>query len=503
MKLNKKLTLKIFQKWFTDYREFGGGLVESIVAVGIIGIGVQSFLYLQKFKADETVKLNKSADKSQLANYLLNTVDCRETASANDYALRCNENQSVSLLDAKRNIVINAGGSRISKYTVTAVCNRSKISLFAAEDGKAPESINDSIPIVCPAPAQCAANTLSIQRLSTADCNAISARIPSIRCAVVADDFDAGGGGATPSASHLCRASIQKTDTSGRVDQVLLNGVPRPGTWNGNQWTSEPFDCGPDSIAIKAELAAAPVLRPPNDSVDLPVAQCGEVIIPAAEIPPALTCKLRLIQGDLAYWTAAPEQRPQLVVKVTSNHDVQTRPTIIKLGAGEVVSQGTSWTRDLVQGKACHDPPCLRVRFDQRDVWMPGEFEVNVTDVNGTTGTCKAYNYSCWDTTWRGGRQAYWLGGPLVKDFARRNNALSNPPNGPGTGSVAYDAATLEQLCKWTGLKPYFASTKSSENRDNYTSCGDDQHLKWNPTLQKIVAIPACNSNWTGCLLCN
>jgi len=479
----------------------GGGMVETIITVGLVGIAATAFLYNEQFKSKETVKLNKSMDRAQLSNFLTNTVDCAETASQQDFASQCADNQTIDLYDAKRAKIVAKTGTVYSKYTVKAACNGSEITLSASEQGKPAENLNEGIPIACPARAQCIAGSFTLRRLTAPDCNA-STPSASVRCALVADGDGSGAGGGVGGSrgnANLCEATIQKTSLSGAIDSVILNGVPVNGQWSGNTWTSDPYDCGAEATLVSAELSTAPVFRPPNDAADMPNSVCGEVSLPAVAPPAALTCKLRLVQGDLEYWTAAIERRPELVVKVTSDHNVQKMPKVLQRGS-DPVTQG-AWSQSTTAFKGCSDPPCFRGQFSGQDVWMPGYYEVEIEDVNGTKGTCKAYNYSCWDTSWRGGRQAYWKGGPLVKDFARNLGVLNNPPGGPATGTVAYDSTTMQKLCEWTGLKVMFSSTKSSENRDNYTSCGDDRHLKWDGS--KIISVKACTSNWVGCLLCN
>jgi type II secretory pathway pseudopilin PulG len=211
-----------------------------------------------------------------------------------------------------------------------------------------------------------------------------------------------------------------------------------------------------------------------------------------------VTCKLRPVQGDLEYWTAKVERRPELMVKVTSDHTNLNFPVVVSSGSDPVPA--ATWSLQTKPEIGCSDPPCYRARFLNHDVWMPGIFKVEFREGSVVRGSCSAYNFSCWDTTWRTGRMAYWQGGGLVRSLAAaRGVAVS--PEAYNTGSVFNHDATKNKLCEWVGMKVMFSSTTSSENRNNYTIPQDNTHMIWNGS--SITTVPATGRNWVGCLLCN
>lgn len=231
---------------------------------------------------------------------------------------------------------------------------------------------------------------------------------------------------------------------------------------------------------------------------------------PGGTVPPTptpqpveLACQLRLKQGVLGYM--APQQvirRPELIVKVRNNVELLGNPGIIQLGSGETMT-GT-WSKLNAASPGCGDPPCYRATIEGAKVLKPGLFVVEITDRQGNSSRCRAFNYGAWDGTWRAGPMAYsenhvysW-----AKAAAEQNGiSLNRNSSLPSSTTIVHTQNNAERLCAIKGMTPYFVGTQGSESRHNYTSCGNNSH--WTITGAQMVRIPSCGKNWIASLICH
>jgi Tfp pilus assembly protein PilV len=454
-------------KFFLDGQNAGVSLAEALVSVAVLGIlavGVNS-VFSGSFKQ---YRMNKERlERSNVANYLLQYADCPMTAADPNFDTACASNQPVDIKDAQGNVILSAAtGRTFDDYlTVTNTCSDGAI-MFTAHTTKDPakKSMMGGVPLVCKS-------------------------TPPLCSSIVAERMG------SPN-EESCRVEIKKGEGITSTPTVLLGGVVQTtGVWSGDGSTwagTVPCDVAGTTITGALRNAVADFT-------------CGDATVEPADVAPTgLSCKLRLIQGDLAYWTAAVEHRPEMVVKVTSGETLSVAPKVELIASAVPPGSPGTWSYVTTPFKGCPDPPCWRGVFTGRKVWEPGRFKVSIEDTSTpkVTGSCEAFNYSCWDTTWRTGPQAYWEARPLIRAFATSNGKVipANPTGNPGD-MVAFHGPTHRKLCEWAGLKVMFASTLSSENRENYSSCGNNQHLQWNGL--NFVSVPACSQKWTGCLLCN
>lgn len=218
--------------------------------------------------------------------------------------------------------------------------------------------------------------------------------------------------------------------------------------------------------------------------------------------PEKISCKLRLVQGALEYYSGRIERRPQLVVKVGDGVALHGMPKVVSLGSG---NPGTgSWSLSETGSPGCQDPPCYRGVFNDRAVWQPGSFKVSIKGKDGGVGECRAFNYGAWDGTWRSGPMAYselhvgsWA---LAAAEAAKIVKVDNPGLA-ASNTFVYSAEMVTRLCSLQGLSPYYSSQTGSERRSNYTSCGNNAH--WMIRNNKLVKVPACSTQWIGSLICN
>jgi hypothetical protein len=452
--------------FFGDHNA-GVSLAEALVSLAVLGIlavGVNS-VFSGSFKQ---YRMNKERlERSNVANYLLQHADCPTTAADPNFDAACASNQPVDIKDAQGNVILPAGDGRTfdDYLIVTNTCSDGAIT-FGARTTKEPtiKAMMTGVPLVCKSmPPLC--SSISAERMGS------------------------------PNESS-CRVEIKKAEGITMTPTVLIGGIIRTsGVWSGDGSTwigTVPCDVAGTTITGALRNAVA----------DFP---CGDATVePAEVVPTSLECKLRLVQGDLAYWTAAVEHRPEMVVKVTNGDTLSDAPKVELISSAAQPATSGSWSYVTTPFKGCPDPPCWRGVFTGRKVWEPGRFKVSIQDASpaNVTGFCEAFNFSCWDTTWRTGPQAYWEASPFIRALAVSNGEAIpvNPGGNPGD-RIAFHGPTHRKLCEFAGLKVMFASTLSSENRENYSSCGNNQHLLWSGS--DFVSVPACSQKWTGCLLCN
>lgn len=237
---------------------------------------------------------------------------------------------------------------------------------------------------------------------------------------------------------------------------------------------------------------------------------CSATLPGGTTVPPTptpqpvdLACQLRLKQGVLNYM--APQQvirRPELIVKVRNNVELLGNPRIIQLGSGETMA-GT-WSKLNAASPGCGDPPCHRATIEGARVLKPGLFVVEITDRQGNSSRCRAFNYGAWDGTWRAGPMAYSEAhiGSWAKAAAKESGIpLEQNPRLRASNTIAYSAANIERLCALKGMKPYSSDSQGSEKRRNYTSCHDDSH--WTFVVSKMIQVSACTAQWIATLICN
>lgn len=285
-----------FNHHFVRNRECASGLVETLVSAALVGIVVVIGLQHEHFKSIMTRKLKSDLDYSALSQYLSAVIDCANTAVATDFFSRCQSNSSVDLFDKSGTKIIDRNGTTLSKYRLTNKCNGGLISVFASESGGPTIPLNYSIPIFCPAPARCLANSFNLQRVGAS-----------------------------------CTATLTKAPGSGDVDMVKINNIATSGTWSGNTWTATNYSCGTGAAAFSAALSSAPVYRAPMGSVNMSDSSCGSVTLPAAG-PPELRCTIPsgiragvedLLMGGLWLCQTYSRTIPDAIVLPTDAYDIK------------------------------------------------------------------------------------------------------------------------------------------------------------------------------------
>jgi hypothetical protein len=224
------------------------------------------------------------------------------------------------------------------------------------------------------------------------------------------------------------------------------------------------------------------------------------------------SCELRPVQAKRFYqaWDTAcdqPIKLAALVVKINGIIPVTANPVITKYANKTTVIPRATWT--TIQSPTpswwtqpvvypCADGPCFQGEMGRNDFLQPGWYEVRVTGTNGQNNTCSAFLFGDYDNSWRcpESRSTSFIGRNA------RTIAQSHQIPFPNQSDImANDTDTANKNCSMVGKKVGYRNSLSSEMRTNHTTCGNNQHVKWNG--RAFVLVPACSLEWLGTLVCN